>query len=262
MFDLPDTASLVFVILFGLSAGSFLNVLIYRLPRRESVFFPGSRCPACNVPIRFHDNIPVLSFLFLRGRCRDCGTAISYRYPLVETVTALMIVGIFVIQGWTLDFVADSVFIVILTAAALIDLEHMIIPNRLNYPAILLGALLTFRWGTTGFLRGFNGAIVGILILSFMYWLGKLIYRRDGVGMGDFKLASAMGFFFGPFWTGVALILAVVIGGVIGMILMFAGRTARFQEVPFGPFISAGGLLVMFFRPQILFLVERYLSLL
>jgi len=252
----------VWAFVFGLLLGSFLNVLVYRLPRRESIVFPGSHCPSCDTPILYRDNIPLFSYLVLGGRCRSCSAKISPRYPLVELSTGCMVAVFFLLQGLTLQFFADVFLGSVLIAAALIDLEHMIIPNRLTYSTVIMGVALSLQGGRFGITRGFHGAMVGLLILLFMYFLGKLLFRRESLGMGDVKLAIGIGLFLGPFWTMIVLALAIVFGGVVGMAQIAFGRKKFGQEIPFGPFIAAGGLCVLFFRQQILFLVERYLDLL
>jgi len=246
---------------FGLLLGSFLNVIIYRLPRKESIVFPGSRCPACGVPIKYRDNIPIVSFLLLRGQCRACSARISWRYPLIEFVTGCMVMILFAINGLSLNFIADTVLGVILLAAAMIDIEYMIIPNRLTYSGMIIGSFLSLRWGWDGILRGFMGIFAGILILSVMFLLGKLLFRRESVGMGDFKLVFVIGLFFGPFWCFIGLILAILIGGMWGLFQLVTGRKQMGQEVPFAPFIAAGGFCVLFFKVQIIFLVEQYFHL-
>ena len=248
--------------LFGLMLGSFSNVLIYRLPRKESIVFPRSYCPFCGAPIKYRDNIPVLGFILLRGRCRACSAHISWRYPLIELLTGCMVMCLFAILGFSMQFIADVILGSILIAAAVIDLEHMIIPNRLTYRGVVLALIFSFGHGWFGFLRGVYGALAGILILSFMYWLGKLLFRRDSLGMGDFKLAVVIGFFVGPFWSVIVLALAVLSGGIWGIIQLASGKTKPGREIPFGPFIAAGGFCVLFFKAQILFLIEQYLNML
>ncbi len=248
--------------LFGTALGSFLNVVIYRLPLRESVVSPGSHCPVCDSPIAWYDNIPILSYIILRGRCRHCEARISLRYPAVEIVTGVMIAVLYAMHGPTFQFAVDALLALILLAAAFIDYEHMIIPNLLTYPAMIAGMAISLQWGVFGFWRAMHGAIAGLLVLLFMYFLGRLFFRREGIGFGDFKLAIVIGFFTGPFWTVAALIIAVLTGGITGIILMASGRKQRGQEMPFGPFIALGGLCTIFFRHPILFLVEQYVEML
>lgn len=263
MLDLYTTIEKGLPVILGLIAGaalgSFLNVVIYRLPRRESIVFPGSKCPSCQNRIAWYDNIPVISFLLLGGKCRKCGARISYRYPVIELLTACMVVASVVINGVTLQMIADVVLGSILIASAAIDYDFMIIPNRLTYPGMILGLAFAIPMQYFGMLRALHGAIVAMLVLGFMFFLGRLLFKRDSMGFGDFKLAAVIGLFTGPFWTMVALVIAVFSGGIIGGIQLALKKKKTGQEVPFGPFLSLGGLAVIFFRPQLLILVELYL---
>ncbi len=256
---LHDTSIAIPVIaFFGACIGSFLNVLIYRLPRRENIAFPASHCPSCGATVKSYDNIPVISYFLLRGRCRNCSEKISIRYPIVEFATSLIFVIIFLLQGWTPQFIGDAVLAAILLTAAVIDYEHMIIPNRLTAPGVFVGFLYSVYLGWFGILRGFHGVLISVLILGFMFYLGRMLYKRDGIGMGDIKLALVFGLFFGPFWSVVTIILAIFIGAVAGVAIFMVRGRDKGLEIPFGPFLAAGGLLVIFFRPQIHALVQWY----
>ena len=250
-----------FAFLFGSLLGSFLNVLIYRLPRHESIVLPPSHCPHCGTPIRYRDNIPIVSYLLLRGRCRSCREAITPRYPLVELTTGCMVAAVFWLQGPTYQLLSDIFLAALLITAAMIDLDHMIIPNRLTYPGMFAGMAFSLQWGGFGFWRAFHGAVIGVLIMLFMYFLGKLLYKRESLGMGDIKLTIVIGFFVGPFWTAVVCILAIFSGAVIGIVQLALGKKSRWEEVPFGPFLAFGGLSVIIFREQLLFLIEQYLGM-
>jgi len=248
--------------LFGSAIGSFLNVVVYRLPRKESLISPGSRCPSCGSPIQWYDNIPIVSYILLGGKCRNCYGKISLRYPLVEFSTGLMVTVLYVLHGFSFQFLSDVVFVSLLVTAALIDFDYMIIPNRLTFPGMIAGMAFSLQWGMFGFWRAVHGAIVGVLILMFMYFLGKLLFKREGIGMGDVKLAVVIGFFTGPFWTTAALVIAILAGGTGGIAQLIAGKKIRGREIPFGPFIAFGGLCIVFFRQQILFCVEQYVRML
>jgi leader peptidase (prepilin peptidase)/N-methyltransferase len=233
----------------GLLVGSFLNVVIVRVPQRQSVVRPRSRCPRCDTPLADRDNVPVLSWLVLRGRCRSCGEPISARYPLVELTTA----GLFAVAG--LRFGADwalpgfLLFFAVLLAVSAIDLEHFIVPNRIVYPAIVVSvpllALAAVVDGEGGRLAralvGALAAFAGLLVL-------RLLYPR-GMGMGDVKLALLLGLFLG--WLGlghvvVGLFLGFLLGSVVGVGLMAAGRRGRKDHLPFAPFLAAGAVLAVF----------------
>ena len=259
--DIEFVVSLLIVCFFGLSLGSFLNVIIYRLPRKESIIFPPSYCPVCGTPIKYRDNIPILSYIFLGGRCRSCSTKISFTYPLIEFITACTAVVLFLLNGPTINFAANLSLGAILLAAAVIDTKHMIIPDRLNISGAIIAVIFSILRGFDGIVRSIQGAFIGVLILSVMLWLGKLLFKREGVGFGDIKLAFVIGLFVGPFWCCIALLLAIITGGIWGIVQLTLGKKVIGIQMPFGPFIALGGFLVLFFRIQILYLIEQYLSL-
>jgi len=260
--NIESVIFLLIVGIFGLILGSFLNVVIYRLPRKESLIFPASHCPVCSTPIKYSDNIPILSYIILGGRCRSCYAKISWIYPFVEFITAIMVVVLFLINGFTINFVADCSLGLILLVAAIIDSKHMIIPDRLNYTGAVIAIIFSLWRGFDGIARSFGGAFFGFFILAILYWVGKLLFKREGVGLGDMKLAIVIGLFVGPFWCLMALLFAVLIGGIWGITQIITGNKKIGMQVPFGPFIALGGFLVLFFRIQILYFVEQYLSML
>jgi leader peptidase (prepilin peptidase) / N-methyltransferase len=227
--------------MFGAIFGSFLNVVVYRLPRRESLVRPASRCPKCTTPIKPYDNIPVLSWLLLRGHCRRCSAPIPWRYPLVEGLTAALCVAAVLAGGSTATIVLDVVFI-LLVPIALIDLEHRIIPNKLT----ALGALLAIALGTAldpsgESTRLIAGAAAGGALLAV-----ALAYPR-GMGMGDVKLAGVMGLFLGAS-VAPAMLIALLAGTLYGAFLASrkGAQAARKSTVPFGPFLAFGSLVAIF----------------
>jgi leader peptidase (prepilin peptidase)/N-methyltransferase len=227
---------------FGAVFGSFLNVVAHRLPRHESVVKPRSRCPACGAQIRPYDNVPVLSWLLLRGHCRDCGVRISPRYPLVEGATALLCAGAVLSHGTAAGIALSVTLILVLVPAALIDLEHRIIPNRLTGA----GALLALALGTaldpagepTRLIAG--AAAGGFLLLAALAYPG-------GMGMGDVKLAGVMGLFLGAA-VAPALLIALLAGVLVGaaIIARKGAHAGRKTAVPFGPFLALGGVVAIF----------------
>ena len=254
--------SILIVGFFGLSVGSFLNVVIYRLPRNVSIVFPASHCIVCGTPIKYRDNIPIVGYILLHGRCRECSSSISIIYPLVEFFTGCMFIALYILHGGlTLNFIADVILGAILIVASVIDARYMIIPDRLTYPGFLIAVTLSLRWGWSGVFRGIQGVMAGLVILLIMYVMGRLIYRRESVGMGDFKLVFVIGFFVGPLWCFISLAFAIIFGGIWGIFQLFSGKKRMGEEVPFGPFIGVGGFFVLFFKFQILFFIDRYLSM-
>jgi len=227
--------------ILGLLVGSFLNVVIWRLPRGESLWKPGSHCPSCGKPIRPWDNIPVLSWLLLRGRCRNCGVAISPRYPLVEAITAAVFVGTALTRGVDDDLALWLPFAAVLIAVAGIDLDHRIIPNKIVLPAAIWGLV-----GTAIFRPdNFDDALIAGGIAFVALFLAALAYPA-GMGMGDVKLAGVMGIYLGSA-VAPAMLVAFLTGSVVGIaIIAREGRDARKKGVPFGPFLALGGLVGIF----------------
>lgn len=239
----------------GLAVGSFLNVVIYRVPRKESVVAPRSRCPQCGTQLSARDNIPVLSWLVLRGRCRTCGTSISARYPVVELATAALFALAAVRFGYDAVLPAYLVLFASVLAISLIDLEHYIIPNRIVYPTIflsvpllVLAATVDSRWGHL------RGAAIGAVLAWGLLLIVHLVSPR-GMGFGDVRLSFVLGLFLG--WLGLGhvllgLFLGFLLGSVVGVGLVVVGRRGRKQAIPFGPFLASGTVLAVFFGAPIL----------
>lgn len=231
--------------LLGLLVGSFLNVVIWRVPRGESVVRPASRCPSCGAAVRPRDNIPVLSWLLLRGRCRDCGAGISRRYPLVEVATAAVFAVIAARIGLTAELPAYLYLAAIGVALWMIDLDVKRLPNAIVLPSyavalvLLTGAaLVSGEWGAL--LRGLGGLVA----LYGLYFLLAWIYPA-GMGFGDVKLAGVLGLYLGYLgWAEVMIggFLGFLYGGIVGIALMGLNRAGRKSQIPFGPFMLAGAL--------------------
>jgi len=223
----------------GLLVGSFLNVVAWRLPRGESLVAPGSHCPGCTHPVRPYDNVPVLSWLVLRGRCRDCRTPISARYPLVEALTAALAAGVVLASDGLHDMLLGLVLVALLVPIALIDLDHRIIPNRLT----AIGAVAALAIGAATDLDGVPEQVVaGVAAGGFL--LLAALARPGGMGMGDVKLAGMLGLFLGR-EVAVALLVALVAGTLVGsVVLARRGVTeGRKTALPFGPLLALGGLV-------------------
>jgi leader peptidase (prepilin peptidase)/N-methyltransferase len=226
----------------GLLLGSFLNVVAYRLPRGESLAFPGSHCPSCETPIRFYDNVPVLSWLWLRGHCRSCHSSISARYPIVETATAVLLVAVVLAKGADRDAWLGLALVLLLVPVTLIDLDHRIIPNKL----MLLGTvvsiglvLVTDPDSLTEHLIAGAGAGGFLLVAALAY--------PAGMGMGDVKLAGVMGLFLGRD-VGPAMLVALVAGSLVGALIIArkGAKEGRKTAIPFGPYLAFGALVGLF----------------
>jgi leader peptidase (prepilin peptidase) / N-methyltransferase len=226
---------------YGAVIGSFLNVVVYRLPRRESLISPGSRCPSCNATIKPYDNVPVLGWLMLRGRCRACAAPISPRYPAVEALTAVLAVSVVLLRHGAHDIVLGLALVVVLMPVALIDFEHRIIPNKITLPAALAAVAIGAVTRPSGVPEQLiAGAAAGGFLLLF-----ALAYPR-GMGMGDVKLAAVLGLFLGRA-VGVALLVGVVSATVVGAAIMAREGVAKGRKtaVPFGPFLAFGGVVAL-----------------
>ncbi len=252
-----DVATFLPVFLFGLIVGSFINVCIWRLPREESVVFPGSHCPACNQPIRPYDNVPVFSYLWLRGRCRACKVAIPWRYPLVELLHGLLAVYIVHRFGFTAATALWALFLTALMAIVFIDIDHQIIPDAITLPGMVIGIVAS----STILDTGWADAIVGLLLGGGLFYaialLSELILKREGMGGGDIKLIAMIGAFLGWRHMLLTLFLAALSGSVIGLILIARGRD-RSEPIPFGPFLSVGAMVALFWGEVIFEWYARY----
>ena len=237
--------------LIGALIGSFLNVVAHRVPRRESLVSPGSHCPGCGNPVRPCDNIPLLSWLLLRGRCRSCRTAISPRYPLVELLTAVAFGGIVAVNGFDDDLLLELPFAAVLIALAAIDLDHRILPNRIVYPFAVYGLMATVLVDRADLVEHL---IAGAGAFTFLL-LAALAYPR-GMGMGDVKLAGAMGLYLGLSIVP-ALLVAFLSGSIVGLaIIAREGAAGRKKAVPFGVFLALGGLVALLAGPELIALYE------
>ena len=244
---------------FGLVVGSFLNVLIHRLPRGASPVRPRSVCPWCGGVIRAADNVPLLSYLLLRGRCRRCGAPISWRYPFVEALTALLFAGCVARFELTVTAAVGALFCALMVALALIDVEHFLLPDALTMPGIVAGLVLQPFLPATTFLDAALGALCGagvlILIINFWFWMRS----EEGMGLGDVNMLALIGAFLGWQGAAVALIGSALLGALIGVALMAGGRMGLKSRLPFGVFLAAAGVFALFAGAE---LVALYLDLL
>jgi leader peptidase (prepilin peptidase)/N-methyltransferase len=241
--------------LFGLVVGSFLNVVIYRVPRKESVVSPRSACPTCAVPIAPRDNVPILSWLYLRGRCRNCHSPISLRYPLIEAVTAGLFAGLAARIGFSWILPAYLVLAAGLLALACTDMEHLLLPKRIVYPVLgLVGTLLVGAAAITSHWHNLLVAALSAVVWFVIFFSLNTISPR-ALGFGDVRLAPVLGLALG--WLGVRYVLlgffaANLIGAVIGLALIASKRMSRQQQIPYGVFLALGTLLAIFAGPELL----------
>ncbi len=248
--------SIILIGVLGAMVGSFLNVVIHRLPRGESIVKPRSRCARCGTTLRTIDNVPLVSWLALRGRCRNCGTSISPRYPLVEALTAVLFVAVALTRGVDSGLLLELPFAALLVAVAAIDLEHRIVPNRIVVPAaaFAIAAAAVVERGQLPELLIAGGIAFGALFLA------ALAYPA-GMGMGDVKLAGVMGLYLGAA-VAPALFAAFAAGAGVGVALLAReGASARKRAVPFAPFLALGGLLGILAGPELVDLYQtRFLG--
>jgi leader peptidase (prepilin peptidase) / N-methyltransferase len=235
----------------GAVIGSFLNVVIHRLPRGESLVHPRSRCPGCGTQIAGYDNVPILSWLALRGRCRHCGEPISPRYPVVELLTALAFAAVVLVRGFDDDLILELPFVAALIALAGIDLDHKLLPNKIVYPLAAYGVIATLLVDRDDLVENLvSGAG------AFAFLLAAVIAYPRGMGMGDVKLAGAMGLYLGAAVIP-ALLVAFLSGSVVGIaILAREGAAARKKAIPFGVFLALGGIVGVLAGPELIDLYE------
>jgi leader peptidase (prepilin peptidase)/N-methyltransferase len=237
----------------GLLVGSFLNVVVYRLPRGESLTHPRSRCPSCATQLRAVDNIPVVSWLALRGRCHHCGAPVSARYPLVELATAALYAAVVATQDDAARIVLGLLLVTALVPITLIDVDHRIIPNRITGPAAIAALIAIAALDTDFLLEAVIGAIGG----GGFFLIAALLYPR-GMGMGDVKLAGVLGLYLGRA-VAPAILIALIAGVAVGaaIIVRKGAVEGRKTAVPFGPFLALGGMVAYFVGNE---LVDAYLD--
>lgn len=237
----------LFIFVFGAAIGSFLNVCIFRLPEHHSLVKPPSQCPYCHHPVRFYDNIPLISYLILKGKCRDCDQKISWRYPLVEFITGVLALLLFGKFYLTLKFLVFFIFTAVLIVITFIDLDHQIIPDVLTLPGIPVFFLLAvFVVKEISWVEAVVGLIIGggvLLAIAFAY---ELITKREGMGGGDIKLLAMIGGFLG--WKSLIFVLlfSSLLGAVVGVFAMVIKKQDMKYAIPFGPFLSMAAVAYLF----------------
>ena len=264
----------------GLVVGSFLNVVIYRLPlmmdagwRRDccelleveqgredevlTLASPNSHCPHCKAPVKPWQNIPVLSYLLLRGKCGNCAAPISLRYPIIETVSGLLTVALGFYLGASWQLVGAMLLTWALIALTMIDIDHQLLPDNITLPLLWLGLAFNINDTYVSLEAAVLGAIFGYLILWSVYWLFKLVTGKEGMGYGDFKLLAALGAWLG--WQALPLIILMssLVGAVVGIALMIIKRRGKEIPIPFGPYLAAAGWICLIWGDALL---ARYLG--
>ena len=275
---------LIFSVIFGLMVGSFLNVVIHRLPKMmdnaESLYFqqrqdlaaglseeeilakpqlakytivtPRSACPKCGHNITALENIPIISYLVLGGKCKGCKTSISIRYPLIEALTGALIGLVAYQYGYTYTTLFAWIFVFALVTLTFIDFDTQLLPDDITLPLLWLGLIFNLNGGFTDLKSAVIGAILGYLILWSVYWAFKLVTGKEGMGYGDFKLLGAIGTWFGWQMLPAVILLSSVVGAVIGIgLIVFKGKGGG-TAIPFGPFLALGGIAALFFGQQLM----------
>jgi len=267
-------------LVLGLCVGSFLNVVIHRLPlmmEREwtaqcaelrgevapdhaplNLSQPRSRCPACGQAISALQNIPLLSFLWLRGRCAACSTRISWRYPLVELFCGLATAYCALHFGFSFAAAAAMLFVWLMIAATGIDFDTQLLPDSITLPLLWLGLLVNLIGGPVDLRSAVIGAMTGYLFLWSVYWMFRLVTGKEGMGYGDFKLLAAIGAWTGWQMLPLVVLLSSAIGAVVGISLIVLHKHGREVPIPFGPYLAGAGLIALFWGPA---LTQRYLAL-
>jgi len=269
-----STIFIILASLLGLVIGSFLNVVIHRLPimmemdwrdqcaslsgidktvkaKKYNLITPRSTCPHCQKAIAAWHNIPIISFLMLGGRCKECKASISWRYPAVESMSALL-VGLAAYKfGFSLNMLAASAFVLALLSLTFIDLDTQLLPDDITLPLLWLGLLFNLNGGLTDIQSAIVGSAAGYLVLWSVYWLFKLITGKEGMGYGDFKMLAAIGAWFGWMMLPAVILLSSIAGSIIGIGLMAFAKKGRNTVIPFGPYLALGGIAALFWGHQL-----------
>jgi len=247
-----SSVMVVYSALFGLALGSFMNVCIYRIPLKKSIVSPPSSCPNCGERIRFYDNIPLISYLLLLGKCRHCSNPLAWHYPLVEALTGLLSVALFIRYGLSYQYFLYLLFTSVLVTISFIDLHHKIIPDVLSLSGIVVGLAASFMPGTISWLDSLIGIIAGggsLFLVAFVY---ERITGREGMGGGDIKLLAMIGAWLGWRQLYLVVLISSLVGAIVGIaFLLMAGKGFRVR-IPFGPFLSLGAMVCLFFGSELM----------
>ncbi|MZG29745.1 MAG: prepilin peptidase [Nitrospinae bacterium] len=251
--SIPYPLSVAAVFCFGLAIGSFTNVCIHRLPKKESVVTPGSHCPKCSSDVRPMDNIPLISYIILGGKCRNCATRISPIYPAIEAVTAVLMLAGFFKFGLSFDFLVYAVVAPTLVIITAIDIEHQIIPDVITLPGIILGLL------AGSYTIGYVDSLLGLFLGGGLFYL-LAVLSNGGMGGGDIKYIAAAGALLGWKKVLVVIFLGALLGSIVGLFQIVVQKKSRKSLIPFGPFLAAGTLTTLFYGNTLIRLYLEYLG--
>ena len=243
---------IVLIFVLGLIVGSFSNVCIYRIPRNESIVYPASHCPKCRTTIRPIDNIPLLSYILLKGRCRNCKSKISIQYPVVEFLTGFIYLIIYLIYGLSIQTLIYIILSSALIIIAFIDLNEQIVPDIISLPGIAIGFIISFFVPYISFVNSALGILAGGGIILIIGLAGSVIFKKEAMGGGDVKLAAMIGAFLGWRYIIISLFFGFFLGALAGIFLVLSKIKSREDMVPFGPFIVLGSLITLLWGEKIL----------
>jgi len=244
--------NVILIFILGLIIGSFSNVCIYRIPRNESIIYPASHCPKCRSNILPQDNIPLLSYILLKGRCRHCKSKISIQYPIVELVTGVIYLIIYLIYGLSIQTLIYIMLSPALVIIAFIDLNEQIVPDVISLPGIVIGFILSFFVSYISLINSALGILVGGGIILIIGWGGSIIFKKEAMGGGDVKLAAMIGAFLGWRAIIISLFLGFFLGALAGIFLIMTKIKKREEAIPFGPFIVLGSFITLLWGEQII----------
>jgi leader peptidase (prepilin peptidase)/N-methyltransferase len=243
---------IVLIFILGLIVGSFSNVCIYRIPRNESIIFPASHCPKCRSKIKPVDNIPLLSYILLKGRCRNCKSKISIQYPIVELLTGLIYLIIYLIYGLSIQSLIYIILSSALIIIAFVDLNEQIVPDVISLPGIVIGFIISFFVPYISFINSALGVFAGGGTILIIGLAGSVIFKKEAMGGGDVKLAAMIGAFLGWRYIIISLFLGFFLGALAGIVLILSKIKSREDVVPFGPFIVLGSFITLLWGEQII----------
>jgi len=244
--------NVVLIFILGLIVGSFSNVCIYRIPRNESIVYPASHCPKCHSNISPKDNIPLLSYILLKGRCRNCKSKISIQYPIVELLTGLIYLIIYLIYGLSIQTLIYIILSSALIIIAFIDLNEQIVPDVISLPGIVIGSIISSFVTYISFINSALGILAGGGIILTIGLAGSVIFKKEAMGGGDVKLVAMIGAFLGWRYIIISLFLGFFLGALAGIILILSKIKSREDVIPFGPFIVLGSLITLLWGEKII----------